>query len=203
VLDHTSTVDNEVWSVYNIENVYDVSKLPQDAVYCGMRGFADIFYKTDFIDDVSTFSIFYDTEVGDITRQMYSAGNYTNVTPLGLTVGTALNEIYSHNFKVALSGNYFLNDTITDIKISDTSSSIFIDPYLEGSLYNGLDITCYLMPLFYYTDEDDVKLADNSYYIPKDVLIKVTDAYNNLNGNGKYGESSLVITPTYKDEFQI
>lgn len=203
VLDHTSTVDNEVWSVYNIENVYDVSKLPQDAVYCGMRGFADIFYKTDFIDDVSTFSIFYDTEVGDITRQMYSAGNYTNITPLGLTVGTALNEINADNFKVALSGNYFLNDTITDIKISDTSSSIFIDPYLEGSLYNGLDITCYLMPLFYYTDEDDVKLADNSYYIPKDVQIKVADAYNNLNGNGKYGESSLVVQPKDKYEYQL
>ena len=203
VLDHTSTVDNEVWSVYNIENVYDVSKLPQDAVYCGMRGFTDIFYKTDFINDVNTFSIFYDTEVGDITRQMYSAGNYTNITPLGLTVGTVLNEIKADNFKVALSGNYFLNDTITDIKISDTSSNIFIDPYLEGSLYNGLDITCYLMPVFYYTDEDDVKLADNSYYIPKDVQIRVVGAENWLTGNGKYGESSLVVLPNDNQEYKL
>ena len=194
VLDPNADItEGETYKTYRVENVYTVENLPEDAVYCGLRGFVDIFYKSDFLGEANTFSIFYDYDAGDITREMYSGGNYMNVLPLGLTVNTIANDITASNLKFVASGNYFANDKISDIKISDTSTRVYIDPYFEGSLYNGLDVNCYIFPIFHYTDEDDIKQEDNSYYIPKDFLTSITGEIENVaEGNGKYGEPSVV-----------
>lgn len=192
VLSPNSTINEDVYKTYKVENVYDISNLPQDAVFCGLRGFVDVFYRSDFVDTDNTFSFFYDTEIGDITRQLYSAGNYLNIPPLGLNVKTIHNDVNASNLKVAVSGNFFLNDEFSDIKISDTSTSIFIDPYFEGSLYNGLDINCYIFPVYHYTDEDDIKLTNNAYYIPKDVTLTVDNILSMTEGNVKYGVPSEI-----------
>ena len=193
VLDPNADITGgETYKTYRVENVYTVENLPEDAVYCGLRGFVDIFYKSDFLGEANTFSIFYDYDAGDITREMYSGGNYMNVLPLGLTINTISNDITASNLKYVASGNYFANDKISDIKISDTSTSVYIDPYFEGSLYNGLDVNCYVFPVFHYTDEDDIKQEDNSYYIPKDFLTSITEIENVTEGNGKYGQPSVV-----------
>lgn len=192
VLSPNSTINEDVYKTYKVENVYDISNLPQDAVYCGLRGFVDVFYRSDFIDTDNTFSFFYDTEIGDITRQLYSAGNYLNIPPLGLNVKTIHNDVNASNLKVAVSGNFFLNDEFSDIKISDTSTSIFIDPYFEGSLYNGLDINCYIFPVYHYTDEDDIKLTNNAYYIPKDVTLTIDNILSMTEDNVKYGVPSEI-----------
>ena len=193
VLDPNAKITSgETYKTYRVENVYTVENLPEDAVYCGLRGFVDIFYKSDFLGEDNTFSIFYDYDAGDITREMYSGGNYMNVLPLGLTVHTIANDITASNLKFVASGNYFANDKISDIKISDTSTRVYIDPYFEGSLYNGLDVNCYIFPVFHYTDEDDIKQEDNSYYIPKDFLTSIKEIENVLEGNGKYGQPSVI-----------
>lgn len=206
VLDpNADIIEGESYKTYRVENVYTIENLPQDAVYCGIRGFVDVFYKSDFLGEDNTFSIFYDYDAGDITREMYSGGNYMNVLPLGLTVKTVSNDITASNLKFVASGNYFANDKISDIKISDTSTSVFIDPYFEGSLYNGLDVNCIVFPVYHYTDEDDVKQEDNSYYIPKDFITSISKVQCLSDGNGKYGEPSVdgayenVLSPSEKD----
>ena len=154
---------------YKITQKYTQEQLPSDAVYCGLRGFVDIFYKNDIVNDSSDFSIFYDIETENITGELKSSANYLNINPLGLTVKTNANSL--DKVKLAASGNYFLKEVEGGAKLTD-KDKVYIDPYFEGSLYKGVNLTCYVFPFCTYEGEEVIML-DSSYYVPKDINLSI------------------------------
>lgn len=154
---------------YKITQKYTQEQLPSDAVYCGLRGFVDIFYKNDVVNESSDFSIFYDIETENITGELKSSANYLNINPLGLTVKTNANSL--DKVKLAASGNYFLKEVEGGAKLTD-KDKVYIDPYFEGSLYKGVNLTCYVFPFCTYEGEEVIML-DSSYYVPKDIKLSI------------------------------
>lgn len=154
---------------YKITQKYTQEQLPSDAVYCGLRGFVDIFYKNDIVNESSDFSIFYDIETENITGELKSSANYLNINPLGLTVKTKANSL--DKVKLAASGNYFLKEVEGGAKLTD-KDKVYIDPYFEGSLYKGVNLTCYVFPFCTYEGEEVIML-DSSYYVPKDINLSI------------------------------
>ena len=154
---------------YKIIQKYTQEQLPSDAIYCGLRGFVDIFYKNDVVNESSDFSIFYDIETDNITGELKSSANYLNINPLGLTVKTKANSL--DKVKLAASGNYFLKEVEGGAKLTD-KDKVYIDPYFEGSLYKGVNLTCYVFPFCTYEGEEVIML-DSSYYVPKDINLSI------------------------------
>ena len=193
------TVLNPNWDVrqkastkqYKITQKYTQEQLPSDAVYCGLRGFVDIFYKNDVVDENSDFSIFYDIETENITGELKSSANYLNINPLGLTVKTKANSL--DKVKLAASGNYFLKEVEGGAKLTD-KDKVYIDPYFEGSLYKGLNLPCYVFPFCTY-EKSSFKMVDGCYYVPKDVKLKITTV-ENIDKEFESGTNSEVISAT-------
>lgn len=178
--------DKLEYKEYVIETLSDESLLPQDVIYCGMRGFVDVFYRNDEVDEDSELSVFYDIENKKITNELESSTNYLNIIPIGLSVKTISNK---EDIKIGVSGNYFLNDSIGKDKTTH-KTPVFIDNLFEASLYNGLDLNCYVFPFCSY-DIDDIA---GGYYVPKDVALGTIIPYTNIN-NGydeEYGYNSEI-----------
>lgn len=177
---------------YKITQKYTQEQLPSDAVYCGLRGFVDIFYKNDVVDGVnesSDFSIFYDIETENITGELKSSANYLNINPLGLTVKTNANSL--DKVKLAASGNYFLKEVEGGAKLTD-KDKVYIDPYFEGSLYKGVNLTCYVFPFCTYEGEEVIML-DSSYYVPKDIKLSIESKQINDDDEFESGTNSDII----------
>lgn len=183
---YSKIIDKEERKEYNITQVYSEDQLPEGVTYCGMRGWVDIFYKNDFIGSNNTLSFFHDIENENITGELISSPNYLNINPLGLSftvIGNDKNEI-----RMAISSNSFLKPMELGAKLSD--ANIFIDQHLRNSLYKGLDINCYIFPYVIYKD-DEVKVMNDSYYIPKDISLSLR--YSKMIDK-KYGFPSEVNT---------
>ena len=90
------------------------------------------------------------------------------INPLGLTVKTNANSL--DKVKLAASGNYFLKEVEGGAKLTD-KDKVYIDPYFEGSLYKGVNLTCYVFPFCTYEGEEVIML-DSSYYVPKDIKLR-------------------------------
>jgi hypothetical protein len=151
-----------------------------------MRGWVDIFYKTDYIANDNTLSIFHDIENENITGELYSSPNYLNINPLGLTF--SVEENLAKDIRIGISSNGFFKPMENGAKLSD--SSVFVDQHLRNSLYKGADLNCYIFPYVIY-DNKDVKVMDDSYYIPKDVILTKPLRYSRTT-DAKYGEESYV-----------
>ena len=151
-----------------------------------MRGWVDIFYKNDFLGSKTTLSFSHDIENENITGELTTSTNYLNINPLGLTFSVVGND--NDKIRMGISGNGFLKQTESDSKLSD--SYIFIDKHFRKSLYKGIDINCYIFPYICYDDED-IKVMDDSYYIPKDIVLSLK--YTRMLDE-KFGKPSLVNT---------
>jgi hypothetical protein len=99
----------------------------------------------------------------------------------------------TNDIKVGVSGNYFLNDNIGDSKVHH-KTPIFIDRHLEASLYNGLDLNCYIFPFCSYENDDVI----GGYYIPKDVRITPGDI--EYSEDLEYGLNSKVLEDKIENE---
>ena len=185
--------NKESIKTYKITTLSSEDKLPSDAIYCGMRGFTDIFYKNDIVNDSSDLSIFYDIENENITGELFSSSNYLNINPLGLTVNTKPNKLDS--VKLAASGTHFLKEIEGGAKLND-KEKIYIDPYLEGSLYKGLDILCHIFPFCTYDNSDFTFVG--GYYIPKDVIVGINNI--KLDEDSEYGENSTATLEEQDDD---
>lgn len=179
-------IDQESRKTYNITQVYTEDQLPEGVTYCGMRGWVDIFYKTDYIANNNTLSIFHDIENENITGELYSSPNYLNINPLGLSF--SVKENIAKDIRIGISSNGFFKPIENGAKLSD--SSVFVDQHLRNSLYKGADLNCYIFPYVIY-DNEDVKVMDDSYYIPKDVILTKPLKYSRTT-DAKYGEESYV-----------
>lgn len=182
----TKIIDEELRKTYTITQVFSEDQLPEGVTYCGMRGWVDVFYKTDYINHDNTISIFFDVENENITGELYNSPNHLNINPLGLTFSVDKNN--EEEIRIGMTGNGFLKPIENSAKLSD--SLIFIDQHLRNSLYKGIDLDCYVFPYITY-DNNDVKIMDDTYYIPKDVSI---DLSYSLTTDEKFGKASEVNT---------
>lgn len=179
-------IDEEIRKTYNITQVYTEEQLPEGVTYCGMRGWVDVFYKNDFTSSINTLSIFHDIENENITGELDSSPNYLNINPLGLSFSVKEND--AKDIRIGISGNGFFKPMENGAKLSD--SSVFVDQHLRNSLYKGADLNCYIFPYVIY-DNEDVKVMDDSYYIPKDVILTKPLRYSRTT-DAKYGRESYV-----------
>lgn len=179
-------IDEENRKTYNIIQVYSEDQLPEGVTYCGMRGWVDIFYKTDYIANDNTLSIFYDIENENITGELDSSPNYLNINPLGLTFSVKEND--AKDIRIGISSNGFFKPIENSAKLSD--SSVFVDQHLRNSLYKGADLNCYIFPYVIY-DNEDIKVMDDSYYVPKDVILTKPLKYSRITDE-KFGRESYV-----------
>ena len=181
---YTTITDRQTRKTYDITQVYTEDQLPEGVTYCGMRGWVDIFYKNDYIGNPNTLSIVHDIENENITGELQSSSNYLNINPLGLTFGIAKND--KDDIRIGVSSSGFLKPVEDGAKLSD--SEIFVDQHLRNSLYKGIDLNCYIFPYVIY-DDTDVKIMNDTYYVPKDVVLGLS---HSLQTDEKYGKASEV-----------
>lgn len=189
---------------YTITQAYVEQGVPQDCITIGKRGFADVYYKNDFVTPNNVFSFFYDIENVNVTGELQSADNYLNINPIGLNVNICNNQISSVRIGMSLDG--FLRE-VEDSDDIMNSDGYYIDPHLTNSLIKGTDMDTYMFPYISYDNWDGYRVFDTElevqgeegyfvplmggYYIPKDVILAVKGdrAIHN-----KYGQGSIINT---------
>lgn len=216
----------EKYKTYRITQLYVEDVLPQDCFYVGKRGFFDIFYKNDYIsgkDHTNKISIFYDIENTNITGELKSAPNYLNINPLGLNINIENNSIDDVKFGISL--DCFIrqvqeNDDYTTARKDMFAEKgvvynekTYIDPHFYNSLIKGIDLDSFVFPYIPYGNseyniygtpfvvdgqESGWTPYNNAYYIPKDVVLNISDTRMIHNG---HGDGSFINTGVQMDEF--
>lgn len=163
---NASIASNEVFSTYPIITLSSISELPKDAAYIGKRGYVDIFYRSDFINNKNIVSFSLDVDNINIYNSIASSKNFLNIPPLGLhfsIVGNSRDEVL-----YTLS----LNGFVTSFEP--------VDKLVQLTLIRDYTFPAVIVPYI---------LSDfNGYYIPKDIDFSATQVQI---VNGIYNDSII------------
>lgn len=157
-------LEKEEYATYPVRDVSTIEELPEGYLQVGKRGFVDIFYRSDFISDNHTISIYYDLDEINLHNSIKSSTNFLNIPPLGFRIGIIKNEMEDIDFIVTLNG--FTSTPFNDV-----------DKLVELSLIKNYDFPSIIVPVVRNRDRHFIHEVTEEAILQENNLLTY-DEYN-------------------------